>query len=126
VLICPHCKSGVGEESCTGCIRDTPHYLCGNCQKIVPNPYFLSGVQCSACGKYIYEEASKSNRHMVKLYVCQTCGHVENNPKFTNFHSCEGCKPPVCGECGKLLASNSLIDYWVCSGCGKQTKKISQ
>lgn len=123
VLPCPNCGAPVGEESCSGCIRSTPSYLCDRCHKILPNPYFLSNVLCSACGKYIYEEPSKSSRHMVKLYVCQNCMHVEENPKFTNFHSCEGCKPATCLECGKLLASNSLIDYYVCSGCGKQTSK---
>ena len=123
VIDCPHCGGPVGEESCVGCITATVSYVCSRCHKTFPNPKFRSNVQCTACGKCIFEEPVKSERHNIKLYVCQHCGHVENNPVFTNFHSCEGCKPPACKDCGQLLATNSLLPYWVCSGCGKQTPK---
>ena len=123
VLPCPYCGASVGEPSCVGCRQAVPLYVCDNCKKQFPNPAFVSSVKCSECGNYVFEESSKSNRHLVKAYVCQVCGHIELNPKFTNVHSCDGCKPPSCKECGGTLATNSLISYFVCNGCGKQSPK---
>lgn len=120
---CPHCGAEVGEPSCVGCRQAVPFYVCDACKKQFTNPRFISSVKCSACNNYIFEESSKSNRHLVQMYVCQVCGHIEANPKFTHVHSCEGCKPPCCSECGAALATNSLLDYFVCSGCGKHTAK---
>ncbi len=123
VLECPFCHGAVGEESCSGCQQATPFYVCSRCHKTFANPKFKSGVQCNNCGGYIYEEPTKSVRHNIQSYVCQHCLTVQANPVFTGFHSCEGCKSPTCGVCGGVLATNSLLDYFLCSTCGAKSNK---
>ena len=122
VLECPNCGSNVGEESCAGCRRTVPFYVCSRCKQPFFNPRYRSGLECSSCGSQVVVSSQKSLWHLISHYICQNCKAVVPNDRFKHYHSCKNCNP-LCRECGGYLATNEHLDYFQCISCKKQFKK---
>lgn len=121
IIQCPNCGGNVGTESCSGCLKVIPYYLCSHCKQKFFSPYYRSGLECQNCKTQVIVHHQKSMRPQISHYICQNCKTIVESSMFVRYSSCKNCTPRC--KCGGYLATNSELDYHECVLCHKQYLK---